>query len=397
MGRLSKSARDQLKAEGKWVVNDTQSLSGVEAFVRGAEEANRIVVNPAAVAEAGHREFNFSLDPESLTLGFAEVLEDHQCDPFPEGFLNGDIRQKSGLVALSFILGMAHRVVNSSLAGIQMAVLPDVPIPESMLKYLSSSGEFSKDGIRFRYQSVAAEVFALVRASLQLTDGVSAADALRRSWLPTCVGDPRTDAILTTKAVKWMMVKGFDSVRYQDLSGYFFSGVIPEKARDFLDWIGHDEADPFLKLFTSYKDEKMFHRLFTSPLVVTTLEEMGLHWDHPSPEHLCLNRSLREIVDAAIKRLDWGYVKYRSPGIYDASSVFGPGRESQFVRYDRGFKDTKYYSVFPASVESAVESFTFKSSVALDPSLYGEGFTLGFEPLWFIRRGDVDWFDPVLI
>jgi len=397
MGRLSKSARDQLKAEGKWSVKQNYELSGAEAFARGAEEANRIVVNPAAVMEAGHGDYNFSLDPESLTSGFTEVLEDHECDPYPDVFLSGDIPQKSGLVAQSFIFGMAHRVVNSSLAGIQLAVLPDVPVPESMLKFLASSGEFSKDGKSFHYQSVSAELFALARASVQTSDGVTAVKALSRSWLPTCVRDSRTDAILTAKAVKWMMVQGFDSVRYQDLSGYFFSGVIPKKAKDFLGWVGSDVADPFLKLFTSYKDEKMFHRLFSHSAVLRTLGQMGLQWDDPSPEHLALNRSLREIVDDSVKRLDWGYVKFKSPRVVNASSVFGPGRESQFVRCETSFGETKFNSVFPASVEEAVESFTFKSAVVLDPALYGEGFSLSFEPLWFIRRGDIDWFEPTIM
>jgi len=390
MARLSKKARDSLKAQGKWKFETSDKYSaGAEEFAALAREANRIEINPEVVSQCV--DFDLAHEPESFSDAWCEIIEDHESYPFQGDIQDGFGYPDSFFPAQSYLIGSAFRVLASSDASLInfSAAFPEVPIPVNQLPFLQSFGEFQRGSDHYKFASVSSEVKSFFRAALQTDDSKSAHSALDRSWLPSSQMDPRLDHILSVKCADFFTKRG-QVTGPRAFAGYFFSDAVPPQARVLAQTLDNEERQEFLKLFTSFKTSESFFRLFAKPRALAFLSGLGLEWKDPRPEHLLIERSVHELVLLATERLPQSYLHYRGVGTVPVSVCMGKGSPTQCVTPLRD----KFTFLAPPdlSVAEVVASRVFRTRAILGGPDTRVVRRLPFSVDEEFRGPDVDWF-----
>jgi hypothetical protein len=390
MGRLSKNARDELKAKGLWRLQGKAKYEAeAELFASSAAEANKIVFREgfSGVSE----DFFFTHDADCYTEAWCEVIEDPFSNPFPPE-VNDPNYEDSFLPAQSFLLGSAFRVLESSGSKIVnfSEHFPEVPIPDNQIPFLKSIGEFEKGNERMVYPSVSSEVKSFLRAAVGAEDSVTAADALARSWLPVSPDDARFKFILSERLADFLDAEVHTRLDPSLLRRFLFTDIVPNEVEIAVRTLDNEVRQEVLKLFNSFKTNEAFFRLYGKPNALKFLKGLGLSWKNPHPDHLLMEKSVHQLLLDVRRILPAKYLQYRAPGVVPLFSITGPGSPVQCVEPGG---DLSFHCLPGTSVEEVVSSVVFRTAGVIQRGCPKEQATLLFDPKDHFRRLDVDWFD----
>jgi hypothetical protein len=197
-------------------------------------------------------------------------------------------------LARIFLLALAQRTVYSHVnMGLTMGDLSslassDAFIFPSLKTVVDQFGEFSSPALGTRYVlgDYATTIHSIVRMASHVRANDSWISVIRRGWIPSRVGDPRTAFLVACRLAVFVRGAINVSLDVDTLSGKVFREEwdVFEAIKPLLG-LDDDGGSRFDRLFTGYANEQMFADKFTPDEGQDVLDELGLNWAHPAVTH----------------------------------------------------------------------------------------------------------------
>lgn len=369
MPRLTKKARDELKARGEWksVSVTTQKFDGALEFCRLAAEANKDPVpnlpkgwhvqEPRGPVFTPDCEVIGEAADKFLSSGDFYEYVDEAYSPAKDEDVTPD-----GCFFDAMMLCAANRMISTS--GLSEASetwgIPDLTIPREYAGWFQYLGAFDQDDVHARLIDPMSMAKSFMWAATFCGDAHKARAAVDRLWLPTGQSDNHT-RLSVAIGLKDGLFKEEHDVGIDGLLVSLFSGVIPIEVRNAIDRLPAVHRENVPLLFRMYKDGPHFHKFIGSKAFSATLKEIGLKWEDPSTAHLCMHKSFRDLCKEAERRWEKrGFDNPLNPTFGDINRSAPFGSRLQLVRFSG--EGECFFQGSDISAEEIVEAKSFRTS-----------------------------------
>jgi len=254
------------------------------------------------------RDKEFSID---------EVVLSHQINSFPTRFTYNEkfneFTSNAGIddavfgkdIAVASLLRLAQQVVHSHVnmgltqGDFAPVASTEVHVPGSIAAFISQHGEHAVPalGTRFLYKDYENTVRSIIWAAEKVRQNGGSTAPVSRMWLPVRPGDRHTKQVIASRLL--LMLKQINiSISSELLEEAVMSGSVPDEWELVKPAFGPEDdgsRDRFDFLFGSYRDAAHFVTGFTQADRPEVLDQLGLVWANPRPDHVSWDFNAKEL------------------------------------------------------------------------------------------------------
>nr|QJW70317.1 coat protein [Erysiphe necator associated partitivirus 10] len=211
-------------------------------------------------------------------------------------------------LVIASLLRLAQQVVHSHVnmgltqGDFAPVASTEVRVPASIAAFISQHGEHAVPalGTRFLYKDYENTVRSIIHAADRISHNGYGTTPVRRMWLPVRSGDKHTKHVIANRLAVFL-----DSINLSISSNVLEEAVLSGNVPDEWELVkpafgpeGDAVRDRFDFLFRSYRDAPTFVTGFTQAGRLEVLQQLGLEWANPRPDHVSWDFNAKEAFTA---------------------------------------------------------------------------------------------------